>query len=249
MKLFRKINSTAFPDALIKEAQGLNWLRAAAPELLSVPVVEAVDETSMTMTLIDTCNGSARQWRQLGQGLALLHATQQPSYGFASHNYIGLNPQQNVLADNWGEFFLKHRLQYQIELIADLSLRKSTLARLDQSANRIVDFLNTTTDFPSLLHGDLWSGNVLFDRNDQVWLIDPAVYFGDREVDLAMSELFGGFDREFYRSYNGILPISEHYPIKKNIYNLYHCCNHFNLFGAGYWPLCVSALSKIEALT
>jgi len=109
----------------------------------------------------------------------------------------------------------------------------------------LINFLNDHCEHASMVHGDLWSGNVLFDR-DSVWLIDPAIYYGDREVDLAMTEMFGGFTHEFYQFYNNTYPISNTYQQKKIIYNLYHYLNHFNLFGDRYLPACEQGFKTIE---
>lgn len=181
----------------------------------------------------------------MGKGVALLHKKEYDNYGFYECNYIGLNPQANALCFNWGEIFARKRLLYQISLISDTGIAKRFEEAILKHKSKIVEFLNENCSHPSLLHGDLWQGNVLFDSKD-AWLIDPAVYYGDNEVDIAMSEMFGGFAREFYDSYHEIMPRSKEYEKKKIIYNLYHYLNHYNLFGNSYLSSCENAINFIE---
>lgn len=212
---------------------------------IKIPTVHAVDHHTLTLDHIKQQKPQSSQWQTLGQALAELHEVPQQHYGHDANNYIGLNPQANVLTDNWGEFFYRYRLQYQVKLIQDQATKKhfkTTLARLREP---LVELLNQHCPHPSLLHGDLWSGNVLFDATD-VWLIDPAVYCGDAEADLAMTELFGGFPASFYQAYQQHRPTSAQYPSKKIIYNLYHQLNHYNLFGSGYLRSCKEALTSMN---
>ncbi|MCV6625561.1 MAG: fructosamine kinase family protein, partial [Cellvibrionaceae bacterium] len=150
-------------------------------------------------------------------------------------------------SSDWGAFFNHQRLQYQLSLIADAKIRQQWQQILDQQAPLLREFLNNNCQHPSLLHGDLWNGNVLFDKAG-VWLIDPAVYCGDREVDLAMTEMFGGFSEEFYRAYDSIYPRTDAYRSKRDIYNLYHYLNHYNLFGSDYLRGCEKGWEVIYSL-
>jgi len=249
MKIFKKHNSTPFQNALIKEAAGLDSLRQTLIDngnaYLNIPQTLGVSETVLEMTTIDMRPASQAQMRRLGIGLAQLHQVKQLSYGLKEDNYIGLNPQINCLMDNWGAFFVEYRLRYQISLIKQSSLKKHFKQELTQYQQTLIDFLNANCEQASLVHGDLWSGNVLFDHNS-VWLIDPAVYFGDREVDLAMTEMFGGFTDIFYRAYDEIYPRTAVYEQKKVLYNLYHYLNHYNLFGGAYLPACQAAFSRLK---
>jgi len=132
-------------------------------------------------------------------------------------------------------------------LIKQSSLKKHFKQELTQYQQTLIDFLNANCEQASLVHGDLWSGNVLFDHH-AVWLIDPAIYFGDREVDLAMTEMFGGFTDNFYRAYDKIYPRTAVYDQKKVLYNLYHYLNHYNLFGGAYLPACQAAFNRFKTI-
>ena len=157
--------------------------------------------------------------------LAAAHREAGPRFGWSRDNYIGSTPQANGWCDDWAEFWRERRLRPQLELAA----RKGfNLGRIDP-----VPVLQNHKPQPALLHGDLWSGNAGFTADGPV-VLDPAVYYGDREADLAMTELFGGFPREFYDAYNKAWPLESGYPRRKHLYNLYHLLNHLNLFGGGY---------------
>ncbi len=244
-----KTNQTSFDDALMAEAQGLDWLRRHLPaDKVSVPVVYEVNASEMKMEQIQA---SAR-WttalaETLAEGLAAMHRKPQPYYGFEEDNYIGLNPQSNRRHEDWGMFFLNERLQRQVALIRDGKRRADCHARLEFGAERLVAFLNRHCAQASLVHGDLWGGNCLCD-GERVWLIDPAVHFADREVDIAMTEFFGGFPSSFLKAYNHLFALSEKYSLKREIYNLYHALNHYNLFGESYWGECERGFRAIESL-
>ncbi|MDX1755307.1 MAG: fructosamine kinase family protein [Marinobacter sp.] len=251
MSRFLKSNPGSYRDALLREAEGLRLLAGTLARAgvagVRVPQVWAVDEQTLELTRIESVPATDRLWARLGQGLAQLHRVPQSSYGLAQDNYIGLAPQPNGLSDNWGEFFLQRRLSYQASRIRDPVVAGEVTSVLERQRSRLQAYLNAHCRGPSLLHGDLWSGNVLFDAQS-VWLIDPAVYCGDREADLAMTELFGGFGAAFYRAYDEVWPRSAEYSVKRDIYNLYHALNHYNLFGAGYLPGCRRYLELIEQL-
>ncbi|WP_051560053.1 fructosamine kinase family protein [Marinobacterium jannaschii] len=251
MITFSKCNPLPGSDSLSCEAAGLELLRSvlcqSGNNLLRVPQLISQSPDQLQLQAISRCAASARQMARLGRGLALLHRLPQARYGLAQDNYIGLNPQPNGLSDNWGEFFVTRRLEYQLGLIADAALRQGFSARLAACKVTLTGYLNRYCEQPSLLHGDLWSGNVLFDSED-VWLIDPAVYCGDREADIAMTELFGGFSAVFYAAYDAEYPRSEVYPAKRTIYNLYHYLNHYNLFGSGYLAACQRGFEQLPGL-
>jgi protein-ribulosamine 3-kinase len=160
----------------------------------------------------------------LGRMLAAGHRKSGPRFGWQRDNYIGATPQQNGWCDDWGQFWIERRIGPQLEL-----------AKRNGFALPLPDcsVLERHRPAPALLHGDLWSGNAGFTAEGPV-VFDPAVYYGDREADLAMTELFGGFPREFYQAYNEAWPLDEGYPRRKHVYNLYHLLNHLNLFGGGY---------------
>jgi protein-ribulosamine 3-kinase len=156
--------------------------------------------------------------------LANAHRKPGPRFGWAHDNYIGATPQQNGWCDDWAEFWYERRLKPQLDMA-----RASGFALPDVPSS----LLKGHQPQPTLLHGDLWSGNAGFTAQGPV-VFDPAVYYGDREADLAMTELFGGFPKAFYRAYDEAFPLAEGYERRKHLYNLYHLLNHLNLFGSGY---------------
>ena len=160
---------------------------------------------------------------------------------------IGRSPQKNRLTDDWGAFFLRDRLGVQVGMVGDAHVRREFETVLERQGDKLAGFLNEHCEHPSLLHGDLWSGNVLFDSVGP-WLIDPAVYYGDREADIAMTELFGGFSSAFYRAYDRVYPRTDVYDTKRAIYNLYHTLDHYNLFGASYLSACRHNLDVVASL-
>jgi len=255
---FIKTNSAHYSDTLLVEAKGLRLLASAIEEAgikeLEVPQVHRVSQTQLEMDAIDVVSANSNHMSQLGQGLAKLHQRSYSAVGLAYNNYIGLNPQVNGLDDNWGRFFVERRLEYQLSLVSKVSLRTDLQRRLARLKSSMVSYLNLHCQQFSLVHGDLWSGNVLFDYDEagceRCWLIDPAVYYGDREVDLAMTELFGGFSPEFYKGYDEVFQRSVEYKNKRSIYNLYHYLNHYNLFGDSYSYLhsCEVSFDHMEQL-
>jgi protein-ribulosamine 3-kinase len=170
-------------------------------------------------------------WRAMGRALAALHRQTGPRFGWRRDNYIGLAPQANNWNDDWADFFIECRLYPQA--------RK---ARIDLPEKAVRALLKNHRPAASLLHGDLWSGNAGFIAEGPV-VFDPAVYYGDREADLAMTELFGGFPREFYEGYG---PLEPGYERRKHLYNLYHLLNHLNLFGGGYRAQVEATLSLLR---
>jgi len=248
--MFRKTNTSPFEDALKCEAEGLELLRAGVANTgcaaLAVPKVISVSEPELVIPHIKQRQPTHALMSALGEGLACLHKLPQSCYGLGHDNYIGLSPQKNRWCDNWGEFFRDDRLGYQISRIQDAKLRNEFQEVLARNGEALEAFLNEHCVRPSLLHGDLWAGNALFDGT-KAWLIDPAVYYGDREADLAMTEIFGGFTMDFYQAYDSVWPRTSAYAAKKDIYNLYHALNHYNLFGSGYLGQCRQLLLNLEA--
>jgi fructosamine-3-kinase len=246
---FLKKNRSRFPDHLLCEARGLAVLRDAASDSgIDVPEVFHVDEQTLSMTRIEATGGTTDQWVKLGRGLSGIHARSNDRFGFFEDNYIGLNPQPNGFESSWGRFFLKNRLEFQLGMMSGHRAHASFFEILSKHGTRLVEFLDSQCNRPSLLHGDLWNGNVVFGSDGRVWLIDPAVYFGDPDADLAMTEMFSGFAAAFYSAYRKEIPQSPAYAIKRRIYNLYHYLNHRNLFGDGYLEGCEAGFAAIEGL-
>ena len=239
MQIFKKQNNSNYKDSLIREKEGLILLQEALKEnpYLKTPKIISADENTLEIEKIDSFSSTKKLSKDFGRGLATLHKKAYGYYGLGGDNYIGFNPQKNILSKNWGEFFINYRLLFQIELIKDKNIKNGFKSILQNSHKKLESFLNENCDHPSLVHGDLWSGNVLYSK-DSVYLIDPAVYYGDREVDIAMTQMFGGFSKEFYERYNETYPLSKVYNEKKIIYNLYQYLNHYNLFGSGYLHEC-----------
>ncbi len=175
-----------------------------------------------------------QSWRALGQGLAALHRVSRDSFGSERDNSIGATPQVNTPDTDWAAFFRDRRLGFQLRL----AQRQGYGGRLQRQGERLLAelgrFFESHHARPALLHGDLWNGNAGFDAAGQPVIFDPAVYCGDREADLAMTELFGGFGEDFHAAYRADFPLDPGYAVRKTLYNLYHVLNPLNLFGGGY---------------
>jgi fructosamine-3-kinase len=171
--------------------------------------------------------------REAGRRLAAMHRASRQGFGWDRDNTIGSTPQPNGPQDDWVTFWTRYRLGFQL----DLAARNGYRGRLQDQGERLLDALPALIDHdpaPSLLHGDLWGGNMGFDGDGHPVIFDPAVYYGDREADVAMTELFGGFGADFYAAYNESWKLDPGYRTRKVLYNLYHILNHLNLFGTGY---------------
>lgn len=173
---------------------------------------------------------------QRGKDLALLHHQINPDhqFGWFEDNYIGLTPQLNTWHSNWVEFYGQQRLLPQLKLAAKHQAPKPLLADGLELIKKLPYFFEDYQPKASLLHGDLWAGNSGFDQQGNPVFFDPASYYGDRETDLAMTELFGGYGVEFYQGYQQVFPMHAGYEQRKTLYQLYHILNHFNLFGKSY---------------
>jgi fructosamine-3-kinase len=221
MQGFLKEGAPARADAFAAEADGLDALR---PHIRVPRVLERGLRNGKAFILLEPLDLRPGDYAALGRALATLHHQSGPRFGWARDNYIGLSPQQNGWCDDWLEFWVTRRMEPQIswarEKGFDVSMPPMRL-------------LEKHKPQPALLHGDLWSGNAGFTAAGPV-IFDPAVYYGDRETDLAMTELFGGFPRAFYRAYDEAFPLEPGYEKRKHLYNLYHLLNHLNIFGGGY---------------
>jgi fructosamine-3-kinase len=235
---FIKINPDEQTDMYLKEANGLKELKKAGA--LRIPEVSYADQNFILMERINAVNRVKDFFSLFGKGFSLLHRTTADSFGFFENNYIGSTLQVNIPKGkenvSWPEFYLNNRILFQYRLAEKNGYGTEELRKVISIIEmKIFDLLNGSQEPPSLLHGDLWSGNFLIDENGTACLIDPAVYYGHREADLAMTRLFGGFDIDFYESYQYHFPLPDGYPERENIYKLYHALNHLNLFGKGYY--------------
>ncbi len=227
------------PGLFSVERQGLALLHSA--EALRIPAVVAQSEAVadcpafIAMEWLGRGSSSAAGVAEaLGRGLAAMHRVTATEFGLDHDNFIGANPQPNRQAGNWVTFFREERLGFQMELAAKKGYLPSSRARrLEKLLARLDDWLPAHPP-ASLLHGDLWGGNWLTADSGEPALIDPAVYYGHREAELAFTELFGGFPAAFYAAYNQTWPLDKSYRERKELYNLYHLLNHLNLFGEGY---------------
>jgi fructosamine-3-kinase len=226
------------PGMFTAERRGLELLRAA--NALRIPAVLAQQEASaagpafIAMEWLPRGPNTPSAEEALGRGLARLHRVTGPAFGLDHPNYIGANPQPNTPADNWVDFFGGQRLGFQLELLGQNGYLTTGRRRgLERLIARLGDWLPARPE-ASLLHGDLWGGNWLTTAEGVPALIDPAVYYGHREADLAFTELFGGFSATFYGAYTQAWPLAGGYRERKELYNLYHLLNHLNLFGEGY---------------
>jgi fructosamine-3-kinase len=239
---FRKHDREAPPGQFSAEAAGLAALAASAT--VRVPAVLRVDPTEIVTELLEEAPATPPHWARLGQQLAALHARPAPTFGFPLDNYCGATPQPNPLCPDGHEFFAEQRLRYQARLARDSGrLATAECRRVDRLCERLADLVPPQP--PALLHGDLWRGNALFTAAGP-WLIDPAVYWGWPEADLAMTTLFGRFDESFYRAYQEAGELTPGWEERLPLYNLYHLLNHLNLFGAGYHAQVLGVLARYD---
>ena len=232
------------PNMFKREAEGLHAL--AATSAIRVPEVLAVDEQALVLEMIRQAPKKRGFFEAFGQNFALLHSHRGKACGFGHDNFIGSTRQLNQpLGGPWNEaaddgstwpvFFMERRLRFQVRLAVSEDSGSEFEHLLDRAERRIIELLSTAIEVPSILHGDLWSGNFMVDDRGEPCLIDPAVYYGHREADLAMTRLFGGFEPEFYDAYIEALPLDPGHEDRLPIYQLYHLLNHLNLFGGGYF--------------
>ncbi|HEX5172381.1 MAG TPA: fructosamine kinase family protein [Cyclobacteriaceae bacterium] len=245
---FVKWNSAKkFPGMFRVESNGLKLLSSAGA--IRVPRVLGPGEHEghqfIVMELIQAKNRSLNYWDLLGQELATLHKASSPYFGLDENNYMGSLPQFNEQKISWIEFFSTQRLDVQLKLAINSHAAPISLI---EKFHALYEKLPTllTEEKPSLVHGDLWSGNLITDENGNPCLIDPAVYYGNREVDLAMTHLFGGFDDEFYQSYQNAFPLPPGLQERIDIYNLYPLLVHVNLFGQSYLHQVLSILKTFD---
>ena len=230
---FLKTNRASFLPQFDNEIASLRELAETQAIRVPTPIASGTSDGKSYLVLeyIPQSRPGKRSWEILGQQLANLHRFSNPRFGWNRNNAIGANPQINTPRDNWINFYQEHRLTFQIDLAAHKGFRLANSKALLES---IPLFFADYEPEASLLHGDLWSGNVSFDHREDPFLFDPCCYYGDRETDIAFTEFFGGFDPRFYKSYNEAYPLNSGYEQRRILYNLYHCLNHYNLFGSPY---------------
>ena len=231
---FVKLNRAGLLDMFIAEAEGLRALAAAPGLRIPRPLCYGEDGSQAWLVLEYLELDGSGDPVALAEGLAGMHRTSASQFGWQRDNTIGSTLQINTREDDWLRFWREHRLGFQLQLAERNGASAAALASGEQLMAQLPALLDGRDPEISLLHGDLWSGNYAYTRTGQPAIFDPAVYFGDREADLAMTELFGGFSRDFYAAYQNAWPLDDGYALRKTLYNLYHVLNHFNLFGGGY---------------
>ena len=240
-----KENRTKSASFFVAEAAGLAAI--AGTGAIGTPGVLGVgtdkEEAGRSFLLMEWIEGKGRAkdyWEIFARQLAAMHRAGTESFtmggrfGFAGDNYIGANDQANRIHDSWIAFFRECRLEPQFGR-ASRYFEAGEGKKITRLLERLEDIL-IEPEYPSLLHGDLWSGNAMTGSDGKAWLIDPAVYVGHAEADLAMTELFGGFPQTFYDAYQEAAPLQPGYGRRRDLYNLYHLLNHLNLFGRAYLP-------------
>lgn len=228
-------NATCAP-MFAAEVNGLKALEAASnirtPRVISLG--QSQTQAFLVLEYIELGALDRECGTRLGAALADLHHARGELFGGINDNFIGATPQCNTPHPSWPFFFGERRLRPQLRLALDNGMDKSLVAKghaiIERLGGLFIDYQPT----PSLLHGDLWSGNVGQDRDGAPVILDPACYHGDRETDIAMAELFGGFPTSFHAAYRAAWPLDPGYETRKPLYNLYHILNHFNLFGDAY---------------
>lgn len=234
--LFVKIAEVSRRSMLEAEAAGL--IELAQANAVRVPAVRAVGATAdhafLALEWLEFGAPSQASETRLGELLAWQHRVSAPRFGWLRDNTIGSTPQPNAWGDDWVTFFRERRLRHQFDLARRNGHDGSLIRRGNELLELMGAFFASHRPVPSLLHGDLWGGNWGVDAAGHPVLFDPAVYFGDREADLAMTRLFGGFGNAFYTAYHATWPLDQAAGTRRALYNLYHVLNHLNLFGGGY---------------
>jgi fructosamine-3-kinase len=247
--LFVKVAPARGSAMFEAEAAGLEELRRA--RAVRVPQVMGVGTSAgkawLALEWIQSGTPSRATDAVLGEQLARQHRSTQPAFGWSRDNTIGSTPQLNDWDDNWVTFFRDRRLRYQLILAGNSGYGGRLQHRGEALLDRLSEFFSTYQPVPSLLHGDLWGGNRAADERGSPVIFDPAVYYGDREADLAMTRLFGGFGSEFYAAYESAWALAAGAAARTELYNLYHVLNHLNLFGGGYLAQAVSLIDSLLA--
>lgn len=236
VSFFIKLNQKSQLDMFAAEAAGLQEIEKAQAIRVPHVICSGVEKNQSYLILenLSLAAGGAGSAKRLGQQLAAMHKTTSQQFGWLRHNTIGSTRQINTQTDNWIEFWRAQRLGFQLNLAKQNGAGHSLYMKGEKLLNNLESLFIDYEPKASLLHGDLWSGNYGYLKDGAPVIFDPAVYYGDRETDIAMTELFGGFSAEFYSSYNEVWSLDNGYQQRKVLYNLYHILNHYNLFGGGY---------------
>ncbi|MDP1997438.1 MAG: fructosamine kinase family protein [Gallionella sp.] len=268
-RYFLKLNDARHLPMFIAEAAGLDAIAATHTLRVPQPVAYGTANSHSFLVLEHLELSSRGDAKLLGEQLAALHRCASPPlpcrervgervdtlhsrtsfcFGFTQDNFIGTTPQPNEWKDNWIDFWHEQRLGFQLRCAAQNGYGGKLQSLGEKLLEVLPAFFAGYTPQPALLHGDLWSGNHAFLADGTPVIFDPATYYGDRECDLAMTELFGGYTADFYAAYRAAYPLDAGYAVRKDLYNLYHILNHANLFGGGYERQAEQMMQRLLAL-
>lgn len=249
VSFFIKFNQKILLDMFEAEAAGLEEIEKSQAIRVPDVICTGTEENQSYLILedLDLGGGANDSATRLGQQLALMHQTTAAQFGWSRNNTIGSTRQINSYSDNWSDFWREHRLSFQLELAKQKGCKQSLYTKGQELMAGLEQLFKDYEPEASLLHGDLWSGNYAYLKTGVPVIFDPAVYYGDREADIAMTELFGGFSPDFYVAYNGVWPLDKGYKQRKRLYNLYHILNHYHLFGGGYGMQAESMIDQLLA--
>lgn len=245
---FAKLNSPERAEMFSAEAAGLAEIAKTGAVRVPRPVCHGASPGASWIVLeyIELRPADGEAMRALGAALARLHRVTAPRFGWIRDNTIGATPQPNAWMEDWIAFWRERRLGFQLQL-ADSRGHGRLAAQGERLIEKLPAFFTGYRPAASLLHGDLWAGNAAATAGGEPVIFDPAVYYGDREADLAMTELFGGFPPSFHDAYRAEYPVEAGYSERRHLYNLYHVLNHFNLFGGGYGSQAAGMIERLLA--
>ncbi|WP_372370364.1 fructosamine kinase family protein [Candidatus Uabimicrobium sp. HlEnr_7] len=240
--IFIKTHST---QDFNKEANGLRELKKA--NSIAVPDILICRKNFLALEWIESGRKPKNFFKHFAEELAQLHRYTSDNFGFYEDNYIGSMTQENIYdTKNWQDFYYHKRLLFQIKIAEKNGYATREFSKAFLSVEKkLVTLMEGSENIPSLLHGDLWSGNYMIGNKGQAVIIDPAVYYGNREADLAMTMLFGGFPMLFYEEYNKAFPLANGYEKRIDLYKLYHILNHMNLFGISYRSQAITMMNNL----
>lgn len=247
-QFFVKLNEARHLPMFIAEAAGLNEIAATQAVRVPQPIAHGSTNTYSFLVLEYLELSNRGNAALLGEQFAALHRCTSSRFGFAQDNFIGTTPQPNGWKDGWIDFWREQRLGFQLRLAAQNGYGGQLQTLGEKLLDALPAFFVGYSPQPALLHGDLWSGNHAFLADGTPTIFDPATYYGDRECDLAMTELFGGYPTDFYAAYRAAYPPDAGYATRRDLYNLYHILNHTNLFGGGYARQAEQMMLKLLAV-
>ncbi len=247
MQYFVKTNHSGRQDMFEAEARGLQALASSKTLKVPRPLCFGDDQSQsyIVMEYLDM-EGRADQVI-LGEQLAKMHSNTAKQFGWEIDNTIGATHQPNTWTQNWLDFWRDQRLGFQLQLAAKNGYGGELQSLGEKLLIEMPKLFTGRKVEPSMLHGDLWGGNVAGLKDGTPVIFDPAFYYGDREADLAMTYVFGGFSPDFYASYQNAFPLDEGFPVRKTFYNIYHIINHLNLFGGGYHGQSIHMMQQVLA--